>query len=895
MRTKIPFLLMMAWLCLFNAKAQQQFSIGVPGITETFNDLKIDPNDGGTIYAGTVNNGGTTDCYLVKLNAAQQVVWQRTIQNPGDDVLYRVRVCANGEYIACGRYFQNGQGRGLVIRVNPVNGAIIWATTTNPLNSVNGDVFYDLIELNNLNIVTVGSANFSPGVVNSMALLLQPNGAEITKRISNIGSSDEIQNIAQIPNGTLVAIGHNWNNASYDAFVFELNPTNLAINNQFGYVVNLNITGVNGAVNTYWPSRSHVVGNNVMVDMVGCTGIGTGNSVQFVYTYTPGTGNLTGNYHFHNTSSGGFTLYPLAANDYIITQSNGPAAQYVSRVTNGGMVYDRQIGNNRTNGIGGLEVAGTALALTGSTPGNDGYMLFSNTNFPLGANPCPITNANLLVTMANTANPLNRNFAMNVDNTLCTQPALVSTNANNMLTTLCCPGNLTFNVSKCDIIDTILTARPGVTYFWSPATGLSSTTVQSPTCSATANTTYTATITDANGCVFTDVFNVTVNTSCHCEDSCNWSLTGNSFVKTWNFIGSLNNADFKIRTNNTQRMVVSAAGNVGIGTTAPAKLLHVNGEVRIGVLPAASPNESIVFANASGDLHTLAATGNTSQYLSGNGTWQNIPGGGGTIGADQGLTIDGSGNVVLGDVCRRGSYNSPFLEHRIIHMNGNNLYFSSPEEGKLFMGNGVNPFDGCRDLYTRLEISSLGISGAANDYSSPNPSTSGLRFTDLTAKDPTIPNRYKGVLSLDEDGDVIWVDACCTRGGVDAEPLKAILDRLDKLEKEVRDSRAEATALKTQLTQMDVVLSRTNSIVLNQNIPNPFAENTVITYYIPANFKKAQLVFHTAQGETIKTIDIRVPGKGQVNVFAGDLSSGLYFYTLVVDGQQIERKKMIRQ
>ena len=48
-------------------------------------------------------------------------------------------------------------------------------------------------------------------------------------------------------------------------------------------------------------------------------------------------------------------------------------------------------------------------------------------------------------------------------------------------------------------------------YAWSPATGLSSTTVVSPTATPTATTTYTVVMTDANGCVATDVSVVTVN------------------------------------------------------------------------------------------------------------------------------------------------------------------------------------------------------------------------------------------------------------------------------------------------------------------------------------------------------------------------------------------------
>ena len=44
----------------------------------------------------------------------------------------------------------------------------------------------------------------------------------------------------------------------------------------------------------------------------------------------------------------------------------------------------------------------------------------------------------------------------------------------------------------------------------------------------------------------------------------------------------------------------------------------------------------------------------------------------------------------------------------------------------------------------------------------------------------------------------------------------------------------------------------------------------------------------------IKTAEISHPGKGQVNVFAKDISSGFYTYTLRVDGKTIETKRMIK-
>ncbi|MBI3518602.1 MAG: T9SS type A sorting domain-containing protein [Bacteroidetes bacterium] len=97
------------------------------------------------------------------------------------------------------------------------------------------------------------------------------------------------------------------------------------------------------------------------------------------------------------------------------------------------------------------------------------------------------------------------------------------------------------------------------------------------------------------------------------------------------------------------------------------------------------------------------------------------------------------------------------------------------------------------------------------------------------------------------------------------------------------------------LNQLDVELSDKDAIVLNQNVPNPFAEQTTITYNVPATVEKAQIIFYNSEGQIIQTVDIKTRGKGKVNVFAADLSSGLYHYTLVADGKVVDSKKMVRE
>jgi hypothetical protein len=80
---------------------------------------------------------------------------------------------------------------------------------------------------------------------------------------------------------------------------------------------------------------------------------------------------------------------------------------------------------------------------------------------------------------------------------------------------------------------------------------------------------------------------------------------------------------------------------------------------------------------------------------------------------------------------------------------------------------------------------------------------------------------------------------------------------------------------------------------LKQNSPNPFSNNTVISYYLPPTTKNAQLVVNSVKGQLLKSISLNSYGEGQVTIHAGELAAGSYFYTLTVDGQRIDTRQMI--
>ncbi len=94
--------------------------------------------------------------------------------------------------------------------------------------------------------------------------------------------------------------------------------------------------------------------------------------------------------------------------------------------------------------------------------------------------------------------------------------------------------------------------------------------------------------------------------------------------------------------------------------------------------------------------------------------------------------------------------------------------------------------------------------------------------------------------------------------------------------------------------QLSVKLTNKETIVLDQNVPNPFAEQTVINFSIPETVQKAQIHFYNSEGRIIQSVDVVERGLGSITVFGSDLSTGIYTYTLVADGISVATKKMMK-
>jgi hypothetical protein len=110
------------------------------------------------------------------------------------------------------------------------------------------------------------------------------------------------------------------------------------------------------------------------------------------------------------------------------------------------------------------------------------------------------------------------------------------------------------------------------------------------------------------------------------------------------------------------------------------------------------------------------------------------------------------------------------------------------------------------------------------------------------------------------------------------------------LQKQIDD--LKAMIVSGNSSSLSSINGQLSTASLEQNIPNPFNQSTVIKYYISSNFHSAQLIVTDLNGRNLKTFEIKNAGYGQQTIAANELTSGNYQYTLILDGRIIASKKM---
>lgn len=126
--------------------------------------------------------------------------------------------------------------------------------------------------------------------------------------------------------------------------------------------------------------------------------------------------------------------------------------------------------------------------------------------------------------------------------------------------------------------------------------------------------------------------------------------------------------------------------------------------------------------------------------------------------------------------------------------------------------------------------------------------------------------------------------------------VNAIVDLKGQLD--ANSSEIISKQIGTQSTNIGLATSETleTSIIepkLYQNSPNPFNAETSIRYTLPEDVINAEIYIYNLQGNQIKKYVISERGESNLQINASELDAGMYIYTLIADGKEIDTKRMI--
>lgn len=126
----------------------------------------------------------------------------------------------------------------------------------------------------------------------------------------------------------------------------------------------------------------------------------------------------------------------------------------------------------------------------------------------------------------------------------------------------------------------------------------------------------------------------------------------------------------------------------------------------------------------------------------------------------------------------------------------------------------------------------------------------------------------------------------------DSLNLQSLQNKLNDIETQLNKCCGNSTLKSSQVSTTGIDDSHEIPL-LYQNAPNPFNVNTTIAYYLPVTLQTAKLYIYNMQGVQIKVYPINDRTNGNIILSGNEFIPGMYLYTLVADGKEVDTKRMI--
>lgn len=318
--------------------------------------------------------------------------------------------------------------------------------------------------------------------------------------------------------------------------------------------------------------------------------------------------------------------------------------------------------------------------------------------------------------------------------------------------------------------------------------------------------------------------------------------------------------------------------NVAVGSGA----MYLNGSGLSNTAVGSAALEDLTLGSYNSALGANANVGSTGEYY--NTT---------TLGAN--ATVDANNKVRIGNTSvssNGGQVNwTAYSDARI----KNSIQENVP--GLTFI-NALRPVTYHFDITKQNQL--MGITDTANwqgKYDIEKIQFTGFIAQEVEAAAKKIGYDFSGV---DKTGNLLGLRY--------SEFVMPLVKSVQELSAENNELKNEIASLKNHMQQVEQSLAQccnayqpsnvqgTSSIdvpALEQNAPNPFSEHTIIRYYMPLQAQSASIKIYALDGSELLSIPATTKGVGSVTVNGHSLASGVYVYTLIIDGKTIDTKQMI--
>lgn len=127
-----------------------------------------------------------------------------------------------------------------------------------------------------------------------------------------------------------------------------------------------------------------------------------------------------------------------------------------------------------------------------------------------------------------------------------------------------------------------------------------------------------------------------------------------------------------------------------------------------------------------------------------------------------------------------------------------------------------------------------------------------------------------------------------------SELVPLLIRSIQVLKQELDEVKSTRPKARKSASSTEINASSVSGNILYQNTPNPFKEQTIIRFKLAEEVKDASICIFDMKGKLLKKLPIS-SGMESVSIGGYELGEGMFLYSLIVNGLEIDTKKMVIQ